>query len=886
MRNLSPAAIAALQQNSGLEPIMVVRVYWGGSTYTNYCDKKFEQENLIGKLLEISGIEDVVDINNSANSVSMSIALDDADGSIKQIYDNNDIHKTYTQVLQWFSSLPFSDAFIIFEGEINSPIVWEEGTRTLKFDIVSQLQDREVGFSAEEGRFDFLPVNLIGQAWPIVFGTVAGLKALPLNESPTAVLASGFGLVGQEAWDLELAEIVAAIADAQAKERSAYEAGLGNAFKAAQYKAFDTGGFPDDPQQADQYDSAASSYFDQSNQYAEERVKLQIQLSLKQQEKEFQESLEFRVIPITQTNLPTGINLTLQINNYTMNGIVVGNALIISNLDQIRDVNTKPGTNVINLDTKVARYDEEPLDPKFTWFDGGTEIKVFGFPRIFIVSIGAINVVNVWAKNKYGRAVVPRNWYSVSYELFGSLLVTKITFPTPLENYPGYWEAGDIEIDAASLTLGSNVVDIMTWVIQNFSTFGIDTTSFATVRAQVDAFPANFALIERMNVVDFLKSVAFQARCAIWINDRTFFLRFLPVELAPIDTVTDSDVEVASLSVTSVATEQLITKFTAVWRDRINQEKPNKIVYRYNVDRYGLHEEEFDFFIYRTRALVEKAAEFWMIRKSNTWKLLKCKLSLNKLAIEAFDPVEFNFTENLVSTGSITGIVQKATYDPDNDVIDLEAWLPIRLGEMVKYNFAYPGDVDQIFPVLSDPNIVTGNPWQDAFGQIAPILVFPPHWPIVFSHAEGRTYTSGSAQQGNAPPPDLNSSEVVTILAPAEINDLRPTGIDDFNNLTRPRVQEITPFEFKATTPNSFLGFVRTKKTDVLYTCDVYMNGLFNDPTSTDVHIGYILEETTLPDGYPLQVYRSLYVDNNRVPPEPFVELWAQPPVWSPRIVT
>lgn len=876
MRNLSPASLAAIAQTSDLEPVIIVRVYWGGTTYTNYCDRKFEQNNLVGKLVAIGGIEDVVDINSSANSVSMTVTLDDADSSIKSIFDYNDIHKIYVQVFQWFSNLPLSDAFVIFEGEITTPLVWTEGTRTLKFDVITKLEDREVGFSVEEGKFDFIPANLVGKAWPIVFGTVAGLKPLFLNEAPTAVLSSGFGIVDRAIWNTELEDLQAAIRKAADNAIAAWNLGISNAVKASEFKggAF----FPDDPNQADQYDTAASSYYNQSSDYTQEKIRLLAELAQKSSDFIFQQSLEFRVLPITQTNIPQGVPIVVEIGNYTANAIVINNNIVLSGLTEKKDINAQIGTNgyAFDFNNKTNEYKREAKGQKFVWIDGGTQIKVFGLPRYYIASIGFITVINVWAKNKYGRAIVPANWYTVSYESFGNLHITKLIFPTPLQNLPGEWLEGDIEIDCRSIEVGTNVVDIMRWVISNFSSFGVDEASFNAVRDNPALFPANFALTQRMNVATFLKEVSFQARCAIWLNDRKFFLRFLPQELAPVETVTDADVEVNSIVITTTETERLVTKFTATWRENLNQSQPNKIIFRYNVVKYGIQEETYDFFIYNSYDYVAKAAEFWMIRKSNTWKRIQCKLMLNKIRIETFDPVQFTFNEPLISTGPVTGIIEKASFNPDDDTIAIEAWLPIRLGEMTKYSFAYPGDTANVFPALSDPNILTGNPWQDARGVLTPRISFPPHWPITFSHGNF-SFTQGTGTPANDVP---NPQNFITALNSNEINALRPPGINAFNNQKKYTINPIKDFVFSNLNPNIFMGFVREKKTDTLYTCDVYTSGLFKDPVKQNVLIGYIRAGSKLPDGYPIVVHRTIYIDKGI----PKYEYWTQPPIWVPTV--
>ncbi len=101
----------------------------------------------------------------------VSIILNDTDGSIKAIMDSTDIHKRPVVLYQYFAGIALSDKFIVFEGVITSPIQWSEGDRTVKFNAVSRLEAMEIGFSADQGQFPFIPQAMVGQAWPIIFGT-------------------------------------------------------------------------------------------------------------------------------------------------------------------------------------------------------------------------------------------------------------------------------------------------------------------------------------------------------------------------------------------------------------------------------------------------------------------------------------------------------------------------------------------------------------------------------------------------------------------------------------------------------------------------------------------------------------------------------------------
>jgi len=63
------------------------------------------------------------------------------------------------------------------------------------FDIISQIEDAEIGFSPEEGQFESIPEDLIGRPWPMCFGTCVHVEGVPLNEPATGTLATGVGII-------------------------------------------------------------------------------------------------------------------------------------------------------------------------------------------------------------------------------------------------------------------------------------------------------------------------------------------------------------------------------------------------------------------------------------------------------------------------------------------------------------------------------------------------------------------------------------------------------------------------------------------------------------------------------------------------------------------
>lgn len=872
MRNISQASLEKLQATSNVEPLILLKIYWNGIPVI-YGDRKVVSEGVLGKIITLSDIDDIIDVSSAASSVELSVILDDSDGELKNIYDQNDIHKVYVQVLQWFAGIPLTEAFILFEGEISSPIVWSEGARTLSFNIVTKLEDLEVGFSAEEGQFNVLPASMIGVPWPIVFGNVFNLSPIQMVESPSAILSSGFGIVNRALWDADIADLLLQL------DNVYFQIGQADflRFQAQNQANYYTASPPfggGDPVQAQSFQEQANGYQQQFLDYASQQASMQAQMTQMQEDYELQKSLEYRTLQITASNLPANVSMNVQIGNHTANAVVVNNTISLSNLQEIEDVNQKLGVNQLLLTNTVDTFQENSAQgQKFIWYDGGTQIQIRNYPLKWVVSLGEVNVVNVWGRTRNGRQQIPRDWYIVSVENYNGLVCTCLTFPMPITSRPGFWEDSPPIVDTTSgLT---NVVDIMIWAITTFSQYSYNVEDFELVKQRLQKYPANFALTQRKNLVEFLQDLAFQSRCAIWVNDRVFRLRFLPEEPITTETITDADVEVDSLSITSVETEKLVTKFTAIYRAKQGDD-PYKIIYRNNIKKYGTLEEEYDFYIYNNYESVAKAAEFWMLRKSNSWKHVICKVLLHKLNIEAFDPITVDFNEPLASNSPVTGIVQSSVYNSSDNTLQLTIELPVRLGEMEKYVFAYPYDVQLIHPILTDPNIRTGNPFEEAQGELFPqpeLYFRPPVLRTVGSFTWGRGVPIADAN-------DFPLGEIVIALNPNSINQVRPAGLNTYNSRTTYAVKPIQESTINATiTPVSYFGQVVSQVNDYEYSCRVYFRGLSNSPTLQNVLIAQILAGEVLPVGYPLVVHKTVYALDNG---SQRYEFWAQPPLWIP----
>jgi hypothetical protein len=1000
MRNISAAAMTQLATARGGEPLIIVEIFWNGVNGILYCDRgAFQNVPLLqGKILELGNLEDVVALNGSTASQAITIKLDDIDQSIKNIYNTIDIHKKLVNVYQWFSQLNFNDKFIIFEGYINSPIVWSEKDRTVSFEVVSKVEDQEIGFSAEEGDFPSLPDDLIGKPWPLPFGAPLKVPALRLDIVSSAVLMDSFGLhdpaLDAQLFNLNQQEGVASTiatvhslqaADVQLKANADAE----NAFSLAQ-DALDTkhqvtaaqdqaaldfinnqiaaitgaGGQPSQAlldQQTAAYqkiqdDQAAADAEDQANaQKLQDAISKAAQVNLDTNNKilkdiadkngtiekdkarvshQLSQELSFEqhskeLVLFNGHTFPQGQSATIEVG-----------PLIITGSISARNNGDGRGDSILHVE-KIARkvpvrysysggqiglynfygkleIDRDPTPVQiqvqgggFAFIKAGTAIKWLSpLPTRYIAAMLPCTVVgvyairdfnqtklltcvpsggtgdtlgNITAATPFGEVIggnqffgvntalagfkagdniltpgtgLPNNhYYDVSIQQFGDydvapFLATVITLVRPLTYWDEGWEDA-IYVDLIS-PVGPNTVDIIVWLIETYTHFGIDSASFSTVRSQLANFQSDFALFDRKNIIQALAEIAYQARCAIWLKNRVFFMKYLVAEPTPVDTITLDDIIFGSLELDHTSTESLVTKLIATYRidygplrDSEKGSGVDKVILRNNQAKYGLHQQNYDWYSYTNPGMVDLAATFWIIRKSNTWKLVKFKTPLHKLKLESFDAVTINLAHNWVCNGAVTGLVESTHLNSDTMEIEFQVWMPVRLGEMTKYNFAWPPDSTFFFypTVVDQPG--SGGPGITASGDLTSTR---PSGGTTFPMDKG---IRGAIDHGNphpgssAAPPNSTPRPLVTPMGPLDpttdpgFQAVQLTPADPVTGLppNTPAIPPQNPTAISTNNASVAITFPATilsqsKKIPGTYNVDAYLQGVDNDPTA------------------------------------------------------
>jgi hypothetical protein len=778
VRKISAASLALLAQPQGIEPINTLEIQWSKSTEINlsnfpttgvYADKAYPDFGIDGRIIELSNLENVVNFYGGSSSQSLKVKLDDTDGQLKRIFDNVDIHKIPVWVKQWFGGLPYSEAFVIFEGELSSPIVWNEGDRTLAFDVVSKVEDVEVGFSAEEGNFNHIPQYLIGKAWPLCFGTVLDLPVLNLDKIPAGVLSKDLMLAdcyskhdkdyakANEAMALGQQWLMAALADYSIAEQLKFE----------NFKNY-TG---DIQQTVEAYIKKGDENTNRGNQFLIEGQQIRIRVGNEiQQCAEHVQNLFDTLQIIGGAQYQQNTFMTIGVKGATVSGVMQGENFQVQSFTR---PNNPPILGPLTVQSRAVaiEYDQDQvgLNTDFFYAYGGTQA-FLASPLAWRYIVAGVIPVSILGVRAWQTSVdpdnsqlgirqlmpVPGQYFSAGQVNFNGVNATVLTLNQPLSSIklPGITWEDELFVTVQS-PIGPNPVDVITWFIQTYTDHGIDTASFNTVRGQLANYPVNFALTNRKNVKQVVEEIAYLSRCAIYLKSGVFFLKYLSMEETPVDTISESDVLHQSLEITTIDTESLYTKVTATWKDLQSLSEPNFVVIRSNILKYGLKEKTIDYYIYNNVNEVVKSATFWLIRDSNSFKILHIKVPLTKLPLETWDTILLNFSNNYIANGPVIGIIQNCQFDSKDNTIDLTVWVPVRLGEMTKFPYALAAGstIDLIFPNSDAAHAVGGGDNLGGYPSERGSGVLPGLMPQELTELTPQFFNTNQSDQKDMPPP-------------------------------------------------------------------------------------------------------------------------------------
>lgn len=670
MRTINANALAFVNQQYGNEPANIIKFAFG-----TYCDKKIPQVE--GKILELSSLDAVVNISSSSDSQEITVVLDDTDGTIKTYMETHDLHLTEATIYQWFDGLDYSDKFVLFKGQINSPISWNEGERTVSLTVISKLEDVEIGFSPEEGQFTGLGNDYIGRAWPMCFGEVNSVSALQLNQRIKGVTADGFGMV--DAGLLEQVRIGAATRatgnfNAQDKTTWTPEMCLAEKLKEQQatvkpgINIFNGEYFPKGTIWLDFGRCIVQGYF--TGHY-------------------------FTFTSQPQYNPNSGS--TVGFCGMDDNDVVCGSAYsayIDGNTGQTGLTKEEICNGMSAMSTAQSKVEQ----CGFMYVAPGTNVRLYDDEKIYYaVSCvpGTIKQVTSDIQTmgeSFPQTVNTSLWTQENWDLGNGLTGVVVVIDNALSKQMNpllecSW-SDDILVTFES-AVGPNTADILKYIIETYSNKTI--SGYTETKNALTNYPSDFAIYSRPNIITALQDIAWQARCSIIYKDDVFYLNYLPAAQPSRDTITEADILENTLAIEYTETEDIITKMECLWEESGTQEDPNKVILRNNISKYGTKTEEFDFYIYNYIDAVLKGGTYWLIKYSNTWKRVRFETPISKLALETMDYITLDLSS--LADEPVLCLIEEVWYNSNNHSLAFTCFAPVKAGTMVEYPYAYPANL-------------------------------------------------------------------------------------------------------------------------------------------------------------------------------------------------
>ena len=762
MRTLTANAQAKLAQHMGTEVMAILEVEWTDGGGVLYTDQDLTGAET--KLISLSGFDSSMILEGSNDSQELGVVLDDTDGAIRNIYNSMDIHKRPAKVYLLHKGLPLSDKILVFKGELVTPITWDESQRSASFNVLSKLNSKQVGFSMEEGDFPNIPEEALGKAWPLVFGSVCHLPAVKVRAPRRGYLEGGVG-IHDFTLEPRICQAIKIQCPSQSTGNQSFMTqGANNQWSATvqktvgpdlecinrrfgeicrlkdlleqqmayEYDEFDVYNgvsFPQGDNTIIFIDNATFSGHFTGNTF---HVKWR-----KHPEYDDFDHVACRDVPaMGYGSTPSAAQIGGSSNKNNTGGywqighgnapgtglqsatwIPAGNSTYFTPSQNDAQafascneaLSSAPG--MVGGPKDSWAYYDEMEESSFFWAPPGSEVYMESESEIlYIVSLlpGTVDGVAAYRQAPNGfryLTEVPADHYTVYTTNYVGYDVVEIGMNKALPLYNDQWE-DQIYVSFTS-SIGPNPCDIIEWLVNKYTDLTIDSTSFASVKAALTNYPTNFYLTDRPDVYDLINDIAYQSRCEVYVRNSVLYIRYLSQEPTSVRTITKSDILSGTFVESLSETEDVYTTHNISWSKagaavRDDKTVDRKLILKYNVDKYGTVEEDWDYYTHNIYSLVLKSSTFWLIRKANSWKKVSFKLPLKHLDLDVGDCVTLDFAQ--FSSDPVKVVIESMQVNPDKYTIDVICWTPIRSGETEPYYWAWPSQQSQyqIWPLPED----------------------------------------------------------------------------------------------------------------------------------------------------------------------------------------
>lgn len=751
-------ALQLIQQKTGTEPFFVIAVNWGGGVST-YSTR--EMPGMISNIMEIGEIRNERRADSMCNVGSVRVKLSDTDGNMKYVIDNTVAENWPAAVYLAFNGTTPNDWIILIHGRTVGPIEWDETALTMEMSIETLVQSQEIGFSATHDDFSDLNPNAEGVPWPMIFGACSHVPSLLVVKHPSAHLQCALRFSHDRIFDLinnaqdivmvgnpdTLCFLNESDVDSVAEEvlfvDDASQFPQGRKISIIIDDVVFVGQFVSNTK-FEISESNVAKYKDVpvANGHAADVDKILLLgddtviancncYFLSPSGKEWYNYCEkqegrtcyFRFPFIDPDTLQpvdmTGkkISEVYAISKAGVRDNIAGDVNLLKDACTFRKRNA--GDN--NFGALVDRFKKACVDGSAWWsVPMDTEVRLWDSSNsdVYVASLSPLSAIKaVWGKRKvqYGNKTrtifsqLPTSYYQVDgarYRING-MTATAIVVTPPLSDYTDQdWEE-DIFVTATG-SIGPNPIAIIKWAVKNYTDLAADPSMFARAMGQVEP-QANFALFEKKDALKFCQEVAFQARCALLLDNGGVGPIFLPAQ--PTQQWNFDETSVKEIKLGFTERKDIYTKFIATYattyKDHahlseahqkdirrvenivrsllptdIRGKSENKIhVFNLNINRFGTRVRSETAYIFNDEAPVKKFCDFWGFRGANCWRMVTITTWLQGVRLQPFDGVVLNFSNyNILNSNLVPAVVDSVSFNPSNFTTTLYLWLPVIAG--------------------------------------------------------------------------------------------------------------------------------------------------------------------------------------------------------------
>lgn len=186
-KTLTGASTTEKNKTGGVEPINILKIEYGGAIGTKYYSDRTLAAPVVAEgrvlswgSLSLDSFEDRGQINN------LSIALEDADGTLLGYLRSQEIQGVDVSLYQWFDGLTWSvDEILLLKGVLKAP-KYIENPPQLQInieDFVGRYFNKKLGTEATREIFSAIKKEHEGSILPLVFGSVERSEGIQVVDS-------------------------------------------------------------------------------------------------------------------------------------------------------------------------------------------------------------------------------------------------------------------------------------------------------------------------------------------------------------------------------------------------------------------------------------------------------------------------------------------------------------------------------------------------------------------------------------------------------------------------------------------------------------------------------------------------------------------------------